>query len=179
MSETLKRIGRLPKTIKNPFKRPSTEQKAACILASLAALPEFREDMDGLTDVIKVVKTPPVTPTQSQDLGHPIQDLDKTLELLESRVHLGQLQEVTAKKYLNALRLQRELSLQRPPTLAQRIGSSRLHVPVVLEGAAFGVLSSIPAGLIIPYASVENYLFRTGVATLAVTAYIMFRNRRR
>lgn len=177
MSETLKRINRLPKTIKNPFKHPSTEQKAVGILASLNALPEFREDIDGLTDVINVVKTPPVTQNQSQDLGHPTQDLEKTLGLLESRIHLGQLQEVTASRYLDALRFQRELSLQRPPSLAQRLGSSIIHTPVV-QGATVAVLTSFPVGLIIPYASIEDYLFRAGIATVGVTAYCMFRNRR-
>ncbi|OGE31837.1 hypothetical protein A2631_01780 [Candidatus Daviesbacteria bacterium RIFCSPHIGHO2_01_FULL_44_29] len=169
MSEILKRIRRLPKNIRNPLQPYSTEQKAAGVLASLAALPQFSEDMDGLTDIIKAVKTP-VAPTQPQDLGHSTQALNRTLKLLESRVHLGQLSEDTTQKYLDALRHQRELSLLRPPTLAQRIGSGIYHNPV-LRGASVAVIASVPGGLIVPFESMESFLFRIGFSTAVMSIF--------
>lgn len=71
--------------------------------------------------------TPPVISRQSKDLGHPTRDLDRIIALVESRIRLGQLPEGPTKKYLDALGHQRELSLQRPPTLVQRVGSGMWH----------------------------------------------------
>lgn len=177
MSETLKRVIHLPKRLKNPLQRASDEQMAVDVLASLNSLPHFQDHEDELTDVIKAVKHPPVTPEQKRDLGHPTRDIERTLRILESRVITGALPEVTAQKYLEELRLQRELSLQRPPSLARRIGSKLSKVNPVAAGVFSGVVVSAPVGLVAPYDSIENYLIRTAFASLASTGYLIWRRK--
>ncbi len=124
MRRELARIARLPRTARLPFSTTPPET-ASRVVAGLVSLPNHL-NLDEVSTVMSVVRHPERAGHQKPDLGYSTADIDTTMQLIQDRMGQGLLATDIGQKFLDSLNDQRELSLQRPPTLSQRIGSKVL-----------------------------------------------------
>lgn len=124
MISEIKRIARLPRTIRIPFNRGSPEQRAADVVGDLVRLPEFANK---LLDVGQVMGVIGQKVDQNPYLGRSTKDIDGAIAKIKERVSSGLLTSGVANNFLDALHRQRDLSLQQPHIVRDQL------VPIATE----------------------------------------------